>query len=150
MERFFVRPEEGPAGARIALLIEFNRSPPPSTMRVTLGGRSLGDHVRVDRASMSIRRIVPDVPPAIYEVALVEDGRTLARTEFTVLEATSAGTSSPTSGPLLFLGLVAAALGVGWQTALRPRAGSRSSLGPLDAVYAWLSRRRPFQRGPSG
>lgn len=138
MPSFFLLPPSGPPGAGMRVEGEFDRPPTASDVTVVFGDMPLGEPTEAQQR-LSIRRTVPDLPPGSYEVTLVVDGEALARSHFTIIEATPAGAAS---GPVLFLGLVTVALGVGWTASLRPWAPDRSALGAADALYAWMARRR--------
>lgn len=138
LQAFYLRPPSGPTGSGMRVEAEFDRAVTTAEVQVTLGGRPLGEPAMADQ-KLSIRRTVPDLPPATYEVALVVDDRVLARSHFTVIEPTAAGA---VAGPILAMGLVAVGLGIGWTASLRPWGPGRSALGAADAVYAWLARRR--------
>lgn len=104
-----------------------------------MGDSVLGAPIAVNGSTFSVRRTVPDLPPANYEVIAVSDGQVLAAADFEVLDLTESGSS-----PMVLIGLTTVVLGLGWQAArgFYRSTGRWQTLGPVDLWYAWRERRR--------
>lgn len=136
---FSLTPSAASPGATLELSFDFNQTIPGLTsVEVMMGDTALGDQISVDEPSFSVRRTVPDLPSATYEVTVVSGDQVLAAADFTVLEMRG---SDSNSNPVVLLGVLAVVAGLGWR-ATRLFHGSSGALGPVDTWYAWREKRR--------
>lgn len=139
---FSLSPAAGFPGTTLEMSFRFNRAIPGlASVRVTMGDTALGDQIPVNDPSFSVREAVPDLPPDRYEVTVLSGDLVLATAAFTVLEPAESGSSST---PVVVLGVLVMAAGLGWRATrnLHGHRASSGALGPVDTWYAWRERRR--------
>lgn len=136
-----LRPLAASPGATLELSFDLQQVTHSLTsIQIMMGDSALGAPIAVvDGSTFSVRRTVPDLPPANYEVIAVSDGQVLAAADFEVLDLTESGSS-----PMVLIGLTTVVLGLGWQAArgFYRSTGNWTTLGPVDLWYTWRERRR--------
>lgn len=110
------------------------------SVELAIAGRALGDPVDVVSGNATVERTVPNLDPGLYDVAVSQDGLTLATAPFevTALQAAMAGQTPPEVW--LAIPLVVVILALAWRTFQDVRSGlpPAQRLGP---VSAWRVRR---------
>ncbi|HJR91571.1 MAG TPA: hypothetical protein VJ938_03960 [Acidimicrobiia bacterium] len=138
---FTIDPGSGPPGSVVEFTLALNQAIPGlDSVELAIAGRALGDPVDVVSGNATVERTVPNLDPGLYDVAVSQDGLTLATAPFevTALQAAMAGQTPPEVW--LAIPLVVVILALAWRTFQDVRSGlpPAQRLGP---VSAWRVRR---------